>query len=352
MDVDELDLRRTLSAGLSPDALTRAVQKQVSNNELAWEQRRPYWVWLYQSGREATLIETAARGLAEKSRVPFDLLIHLCSRQNLAPSAMVVAATLKGVRKQRAQAELLVVTGWDSLDPRISLTRDQLRAQKADDQRRFKDGLLEKFEFLQSQRMTDQARRTLKRMLELYPDDAVFLGLKSAFDESWARDVLANHMASSQRESGRPERTRTEPSSFDEAMLQSFLLEGERLSVDSRALAADLAIAFWFVGDHPRGLEILHWAEPNASTDWLRAEMLFEARRFIEALEWLNQLETKYVGDPESTFAISYLRAQCLKESGQPARALEILQSIVRVRPNYRSTNALLTEWLEGASWE
>jgi hypothetical protein len=63
-------------------------------------------------------------------------------------------------------------------------------------------------------------------------------------------------------------------------------------------------------------------------------------------------MEIKYISDPETTFAVSYLRAQALQGLGQHGSALEIMQSIVRVRPNYRSAHSLILEWTEGATWK
>lgn len=96
-----------------------------------------------------------------------------------------------------------------------------------------------------------------------------------------------------------------------------------------REVASDLAIAFLFMGDYERALEALAWAPAGASTDWLRCELMLESKRHIEALEALNRMEIKYIADPESTFAVSYLRAQALFGLGQHGSALEIMQSIV-----------------------
>ncbi|NJL25310.1 MAG: hypothetical protein HC902_09105 [Calothrix sp. SM1_5_4] len=122
--------------------------------------------------------------------------------------------------------------------------------------------------------------------------------------------------------------------------------------MENREFASDLAVAFWFLDEYGQALEILKWAEPSTANDWLHAELLFASRRYVEALELLNHLEVKYVNDPEATFSVSYIRAQCLRGLGQQAAALEILRSIVRIRPNYRSANALILAWTEGGAWE
>jgi hypothetical protein len=348
--VNELELRRILKKRLAGNKLNTSLVRHILDENLPWDEKRAFWHFMYTSRREGLLAHSMVQCLKSKSRVPFDLIIHLCSEGSVKPIPIVLEALLKGVRKQGALDEVIGPTGWDKYDKRLPQIRAQLLKQKTSEQKKFKDGLLEKFEFLQSQRMTEQAGRVLRRMVELYPDEQKFRKLKANFEEQWARDVLSSHMASISNE--KMDRTVTAPSTSDEEMLKCFAKEGERLSVEHREFAADLALAFWFVEDYTRALESLAWAPTSQANDWLKVELLFQSRRFIECIELLNHLEVKFVDDPESTFSVSYLRAQCLHYCGQQAAALEILQSIVRVRPNYRSANALILEWTEGVSWE
>lgn len=348
--INELELRRLLKKRMSPSKLGTAIIKQILDESVPWEEKRSYWHYLYLSGREGLLAHAIAQCLRAKLRVPFDLFVKISGEAKVKPSPIAVEAMLKGIRKQDAREELIGVRHWDEYDTRIGQLRDKLLHQKTSEQKKFKDGLLEKFHFLQSQRMFEQAGRVLRRMVELYPDEQEFRRLKAEFEEQKARDVLSAHAASLGHE--KFDRTLTVPSVLDEEMLKCFAMEGEKLCVQDREVAGDLAMAFWFLEDHARALDMLAWAPPSLAHDWLRADLLFASRRFIECIEHLNMLEIKYIQDPESTFAVSYLRAQCLRDSGQPAAALEILQSIVRVRPGYRSANALIQEWTEGVGWE
>lgn len=348
--INELELRRILLKRHSGQKLSTSLLKQILDDSLPWEEKRAIWHFLYLSGRHGLLAATLAQELKNKARIPFDLLIQIMTEADLAPKSAVIESVMKGARKQAAVDELIGPRGWDEYDKRFAQMREQLLTQKNSEQHKFKDGMLEKFQFLQSQRMTEQAGRLLRRMVELYPDEIEFKKLKQHFDEQWARDVLSDHQALLSSE--KLDRTATAPSTSDEEMLKCFAQEGEKISMEHREFAADLSVGFWFLEDYNRALEILPFAPPSLANDWLRAELLFAARRFIECIELLNVLEVKYVNDPESTFAVSYLRAQCLQYCGQQAAALEILQSIVRVRPNYRSVSALIQQWTEGSGWE
>lgn len=348
--INELELRRLLKKRLSGSRFTSALVRKIIDESLAWEEKRSFWHYLFLSGRSGLLAHALVQALKVKQRIPFDLFIQICSDRGIRPSNAVVQALLKGIRKRGALDELIGPRGWDAYDERISQAREQLLHRKASEKRKFKDGLLEKFQFLKSQRMTEQAGRVLRRMVELYPEDSQFKKLKADFEEQWARDVLATHVATLGAE--RWDRTKTAPSSADQEMLDCFQKEGERLCVEHREFAVDLAVAFWFMEEYSRALEALAWGPPGRATDWMRVELLLQARRFIECIELLGMIEVRYIEDPETTFAVSYVRAQCLHSCGQHAAAIEILQSIVRVRPNYRSAGALVLEWTEGAAWD
>ncbi len=348
--INELELRKFLKAKIAGQELVSKILRRLVDPSLSWEEKRPFWNFLFNTGREDTLCAALSLTLESKQRIPFDLYIAMCARANLQPNKSILESLIKGLKKQKAHEDILACKGWDKWDPRFGRARAELLEQKLREQRQQKENLKEKFHFLKNQRMTEQAGRVLRRMLELYPDDGELKAFKSEFDEQWARDVLSTHISTLQSEG--MDRTQTEPSSGDKEMIQRLMIEGEKISFEHRAFAFDLAVAFWFMEDYNHALDILAWAEIGSSSDWMRAELLFASRRFLEALEHLNQMEIKYIEDPETTFSVSYLRAQCLWALGQKTLGLEIMQSIVRVRSNYRSAHALILKWAEGVSWE
>jgi len=348
--INELEIRKLLRKKPSAGDLLRHAVNYLVNPNKTWEEKRPMWLFLYRWGKEQTVAAAMVDALTTKGRVPFDIMLEMTADAGLKPSTTGVEALIKGVRKQLATEELLSARSWDKWDKRFNLIRKEILGKRINETRKAKEAMLDKFNFLKGQRLVEQAGRVLRRMLELYPDDKELKQNKLDFDEAWAREVLATHMATLSHE--KLERGEIENTSQDEEMLNCFLSEGEKHAMANREFAADLAVSFLFMNEFKRGLDILPWAPPGHANEWLRAEMLVQARRYVEAMEQLNQLELKYAENPETSFGVSYLRAQCFKELGQKDAALEILQSIVRVRPNYRSAHALILEWTEGAGWE
>jgi len=348
--INELELRNLLKRKLPPQELLAKIITALTSTQMEWEEKRPFFAYLFITHRHSSLMAAMKEALDVKERIPYDMLMALTGQALIQPKSAVLESVIKGMKKQGANEDVFASREWDKWDKRLPALRAELLEAKVKEQRQFKANMVDKFEFLKNQRMTEQAGRVLRRMVELYPDDPELRKIKQTYEEDWARDILSTHLANIGDQ--KFERTRTAPSSADDEMLRVFLSEGEKLCLENRNIAPDLAIAFWFMEDPARAAEILAWAPPNASNDWLRAEFLTGARHFVEALELLNVLEVKYIDDPESTFAVSYLRAQCLHALGQHSSALEIMQSIVRVRSNYRSAHALILEWTAGVSWE
>jgi thioredoxin-like negative regulator of GroEL len=207
---------------------------------------------------------------------------------------------------------------------------------------------LEKFEFLQNERMTAQAAEVLEQIRKLYPDEPEFEAMEQNFKEQWAKEIVSSR-ASTAEETEIYEPKPEPPSEADAEMVRMFVQETKTLSKKAKTLAYDMMICLWFMEEFANAVELLPAAPENAATDWLAAELLFASRRYVECLDALNDLEVKYANDPESTFAVSYLRAQAMKKVGQHDKALEILLSIAQVRPNYRSAQRLILEWTGGA---
>jgi len=346
--IDERELRDLLRGRPPANVMISTVMKQVLDEQIPWEDRRPYWHFLHQTGRASSVVVTLIEALKNKTRIPFNILAHLTADAQLRPEPLHVQAFLKGLRKQHSLEDSIDVGAWATFDRKFDEIREHLMLERASRQERYKVGLREKFEFLRSQRMLEQAGRVLRRMIALYPEEQSYAELKVQFDEERAREVLANRTV---RAREKFERTQTVPSTSDQEMLKCFVEEGIKILVEKRDIAADLAVALWFMDDFAGAGEILAWAAPSPAVDWMRVEVMIAGRRFLDGLEAIAALETKYALDPESTFAAAYARAQCLRELGQEAAALETMQSIVRVRPNYRSAHALILEWTDGAEW-
>ncbi len=346
--INELELRDILKKKPSSAKLLRHLVKALLSPAKTWDEKRVYWHFLRNWGKDATIVHTMIESLKTKERFPFDLFVDITS--DLRPRSSTILALLKGLRKQRANHEIINARSWEKWDKRIGALRSQLLDELITEGRKEKQNMLEKFEFLRAQRLTEQAGRVLRRMLELFPNDPHLQKLKAEFEDEWARNVLSTHMTTLSNE--KLERMVIRNSPADDEMLDCFMHAGEKICQEHPEFASDLAIGYFFMQEYNRALKALDWAPESLANEWLRVDLLIAARHFVEAMDLLGRLELKYAENPETSFAVNYLKAQCFKELGQKEAALEILQSIVRIRPGYRSAQALIQEWTEGAFWE
>jgi hypothetical protein len=81
----------------------------------------------------------------------------------------------------------------------------------------------------------------------------------------------------------------------------------------------------------------------------MRAEVLLRTRRFATLLGELIEIEKLWSQSPEAIYAVAYLRAQCMFGLGRKFEAIDMLEGILNVEPQYRAAVALLAMWKRGS---
>ena len=109
--------------------------------------------------------------------------------------------------------------------------------------------------------------------------------------------------------------------------------------------AADLAVIAAMIDLWDDAIELLAMAPDAGRRGWLRLELMLGANRNLELLNELAVVEQAHSEDPETFYATAYLRAQALWALGQEEQAVEILESLLSARPQYRAGVSLLTLW-------
>lgn len=342
----EIEIQRLLDEHKSlPSAADFLVQK-IAAPETSDPERFAYWTFLYHAGLYRQLLKSMCLRLNEKQRIHWGLFVETLGRLKEKPSTPLLAATLKGIKRQNGFEDLWGTYVWDAFEAKFAEYRAAIYDAKLKLAQERRGVLLEKFHFLQSQRMHEQAERTIKRLVFLFPDDDELRKFKEAFIEERAREVLADKFY------GEPllEVKANSLTDEEESLLQIWVSEATRILETHPEAAHDLALLFLFSEADEPALTLNNAAKDSPRRDWLVAELLFRLRRYVDLLEFLNMMESHYLDDPETAFGVAYLRAQALNEMGQSATAVEILRNIVQVRPNYRSANHLINEWSVGVA--
>ena len=93
------------------------------------------------------------------------------------------------------------------------------------------------------------------------------------------------------------------------------------------------------------GLNIIRVYQNEIKSVWLLIEVLIKNNRYLEVLSILPIIEKSLADDPETFFATTYYRAISYWNLGEKNTALEILETLIETKPNYRSSEVLIEEW-------
>lgn len=352
----EIEIQRLLDREPTLQRAANQVMEKIVASETSDQDRVTYWGFLFNAGFYEELLSSLLQRLRNNQRIHWGYLIETFALCNLNPSNALIEAILKGIRRQKATDDLWSALSWDERDFRFAQLRSATMQKKVDNERERKVSLLEKFNFLTSQRMRDQAARVLNRMIFLYPEEQQFRDLQKAFDEEWAREILSQRFTEipSTFQEPAPQFSHDEQNMIVLWTKEALALTKKKRGKKNVDILYDLAVSLHMIDASEAALSVAMAVPADSkiasSRDWLVAELFLSLGRYIDLLNHLQQLEVIYSGDPETAFAVSYMRAQGLKALGQSAAAVEILRNIVQVRPNYRSANHLILEWSVGVA--
>ena len=222
---------------------------------------------------------------------------------------------------------------------------EALKKKLSDIDEEKKQETLDRIQFLKSQRLFDEEKKTLEFYSHLCPSDNITSqNLWEDYLERWANHILT-HRTDSQKQQKVSDIVSKKWRQEMEEHAQPLFEQVSELAKKENKRAFDLALLFYFMDLPQKALEVLEEAPQSSSKDWLKAELLFESRLFVDLLEWLRKLELEYKEDHDIAFASSFLRAKALWELGQKSSATQLLTQILNVRPNYRYAHSLLQEW-------
>ncbi|NCN39625.1 hypothetical protein GW916_00090, partial [bacterium] len=199
--------------------------------------------------------------------------------------------------------------------------------------------LLEKFEFLRNQGLDQEARQVLRSLRSGFPEDVELLRMETQFNEELARDVLLDFdNVHEETQTYMPVFSKEERAFFDQLreLAKTYL-------ADHSEQYLELTYFFMFLEEYESALSMLPMNQNLSFSEfWLKAELLKQARRYMEALELADEILRNFSGEPESLLETLYFKAEIFSLMKQHAKALELLESITKVRPNYRSSSHLI----------
>lgn len=204
--------------------------------------------------------------------------------------------------------------------------------------------LIDKLEFLKNEKLIEEERKTLEQIELEYPNEKQFIKqYKNEFQWRWAAHVLAQKKVVQ-----RTELKKEAESPEHQAFLQILEKEALQQIIKKPESGLHFCMMFYFMEQYETALYILQRSNQGSQNAWLELELMIHAKHYLSALELAEKIEKKFYNSPDTDvpFAIAYIKALAYKGLKQNARAIEMLESILKFRPQYRQAERLINEWL------
>ncbi len=349
LEAIERDIRKLLNQVGSPDLVAQDLIKRWRMQVYSSDQQKAIAQFLWDCGLQQRLLGEIQRLLDERRPLPWSQFaqIILSAKEDL--DERTLDAFLVGVREQNAWDEVLSCKEVAHWHRELKDRQTQLNIRQAAELTEKLKSLKDRLQYFRANRMFEEEAATLDQLRALFPDEPEFAHERQDVSERWAREILSARATS-------PETDLT-----DELWQQARQLTPEQISIKDLLVvqclerakqkphaAYDLALLLVFMEFYNEAIEVLELAPSSPPADWLRLDLQLRARQYVAALDEANTLELAYAGDPASTFAVAYARARALWGLGQGTLAIDLMRSIVNVRPNYKAAVSLLADWSGG----
>lgn len=341
----EMEIHAFLGQFLSAEKAAEALLKKYEKLKLSSGEFEAIASFLSNAGLYSKLAEFALKKMFDESLVPWGHFAEALFQSSNSVDAKVKKALIEGASESRRIAQLCRTHVLDDFDPRIPELRKQRKDKFLEKALKKKTDLLVQLEVFKSQSLRAEEDQVIRQLQKMFPEDSEIHKLRISLRERLAQDYITKRPQKSRREIFFP--LYEEKTAEEQNILEQIEISMKEAAKSAKYLANDFAIAHMVWENFDAALRLVEIAPNSPVKDWLKAEILLRSRRFAELLDQLIELEEKYSEEPETVFAVYYLRAQALWGLDQKKTAIEILEGMVETRPSYRAAGSLLKEWKE-----
>ena len=341
----EKEIQKMLSKGYKNITIVRSLlkRKNVSQDEDVF---LAVCRFMYQSGLYQMLIKTAITRLKKEKIIPWALIIEILESQKVNIPNDKKAFFIKGIIAQKQIGALLTNHHWDEYYPELVDMKLEKKKQINEKNNHLYIKLMEDLQFIQSQGVLKKEEEILKKLKKIDPESPEIQEKWLQFREKWGRNIIHEKKTNLLNQSDFSITPPKEEKKQAEKIAQSIK---EILKEDSKS-SYDMALFFSFIGYPYLAIQILKNHLDSTSSQWLYLDLLLQSQLYLDCLNFIDIMEEKYSEDPETVFALTYIRAKAYYGLGKKEKAKNILSDLSAVRPSYRLTYLLLKQWETGVS--
>lgn len=306
--------------------------------------------FLYNSGLIRELFQFAMDQIQHGKSAPWPFVIQSLTDHEITISTQNAKILYKNMLIEQEKENtpyIFACKNWGEDFKEFELFRTVFLEKLQEANFNIKKELLKKLEFVQSQGLLEEEETIINQLLEIESDSKKYLLLKKKIEEKKALQFIKKQKLSHQK------KVFHEKKSFSpipqEDHLKSQLLKATcSIAEKYPKKAKNLAVFLYMMGWPDMGLKLLDITKATiGEAAWFYLEWLFEVQQYTASIELANQLLDSTHGDPEKLFFINYIKAQALYYLGEKKEAIQYLNDIMVIRPDYKSAQSLMEKWLK-----
>lgn len=341
----EKEIQKMLSKGHTPSSIAQHLlnKRSISRNT---DNFLAVCRFMYQSGLHNLLIQTAISRLKKKEVVPWAFIIEILETCKIKIPKEKRAFFIKGITEQNQISSIITSHSWDKLHPELVNMKVKEIEQINKEKNYTFVKLMEDLEFIQAQGVLKKEEEILKKLKKIDPENPEIHEKWLQFREKWGRKLIhqkKTYLLNKKNISVPPSKKEKNQAEKISQSIKTILKKTPEKSYD-------MALLFSFIGYPYLAIQILKDHMNDVSSEWLHLDLLLQSKLYLDCLSFLDIMEIKYSNDPETVFALTYIRAKAYYGLGKKKKAKDILSDMLKVRPNYRLTHSLLKQWEKGIS--
>lgn len=271
--------------------------------------------------------------------LPWLLFVKLLERHQVKIPDEHFAELVKKLRRQQIINEK--VKTFPELCQELM---DKRNYQFMQNVQRQKQELLASARIAESEQLVDQQVFYLNELKKISPKDFNVSSL------IWDRQKQnASRILERRNRSHSLEESDTSASFDDEqlALLERLKSQADAMLERDRSLSSDFAYMFRGLGDFKNAVDFVYLNEDIDQKDWQLLDFLFSGKQYLGLLDHCSYLKSKYSGEPDFLFSVSYAEAIAYWQLGEKSKAMDLMEQITSMRPDFKTASETLARWKE-----
>ena len=325
-----------LKKNLSPQDILKNI-KNTSDIE-------PLSQFLYNSGSYKELLKLSRKLLKANKPISWTFVLPVVLKAKVKINSSEVNHLYHSWLKDYVTEHPSIFTcqSWEMYSEEFSKNLNLFLKELKDKTTPKADLLLESLNFLKAQNLMDEESKIIKELLAKEPKNKKYQELYKSLQERKAIKVIEDQKRALYKASVSDEKRYFKKE--DTEIKQQWSKIVEDLVEKRPDQIKNLSLFLYFLNWPDKSIDILTKNLKKLSDYWFYLDWLIETRQYTKVLNLTNQL-LEQIKDSEMIFPLIYIKSQSLYHLGKKEKAIEYLDSILKVRPDYRSAQSLLEKW-------